>query len=818
MTPTKRTLFWIGLLLAGWGILVLDAGSTQDTKPRLRLAGSVDTRQEQRSAPPSLNTSASASRALLDRYCTTCHNARLKTAGLVLDAINVEDIGAAAETWEKVVLKLRTRAMPPDGLPRPDNASYDTLASWLEGELDGAAAAHPNPGRPALHRLNRAEYANAIRDLLGLEIDARSLLPADDSGYGFDNIASVLSLSPTLLERYMGAAHKIARLTIGDPSMRPTIETYEITKFLRQDDRLSDDLPFGSRGGAAIRHHFPLDGEYLIKIRLQRTYGDLVKGMENPNQLDVRLDGKRIALFNVGGDPRAKAAASDSLYHLTADAGLEVRATVKAGMRLLGISFLDTPSEPEGVHRLRLIDFAFEASTETNPGIATIEIHGPNNAQGAKDTETRRDLFVCYPKGAEDQESCARTILSRLARRAYRRPVAPRDVETLLEFYKTGSREGGFEAGIQLALERLLVGPDFLFRVERDPVDSTRPPVYRISDIELASRLSFFLWSSIPDDALLDIAAAGKLRDPVVLERQVRRMLADPRSAALVSNFGGQWLELRNMRLVNPDSKLFSAFDENLRIAFQRETELFLESQLREDRSVTGLLDANYTFLNQRLAEHYGIPNVYGSHFRRVTLNEDSPRRGLLGQGSVLTVTSYADRTSIVLRGKWVLDNILGAPPPPPPADVPALEDTKAKSGAATMRERMEQHRTNPVCTSCHARMDPLGFALEHFDAIGMWRTHDANAPINGSGVLFDGTMFNGPIELRKALLNHRANFARVVTEKLLTYALGRGVEYYDAPAVRTILRDAAPGDYRWSSIILGIVRSQPFQMRLRLS
>ena len=753
----------------------------------------------------------SAERALLNRYCVTCHNERLKTAGLMLDKMDVEKVSEGAEVWEKVVRKLRTGTMPPAGMPRPDEAAYDSFAGYLETALDSAAAAKPNPGRPAVHRLNRAEYGNAIRDLLALEIDAESLLPADDSGYGFDNIGDVLSVSPMLLDRYMSAARQISRLAIGDPTIRPSVKSYDVPKFSLQDDRVSEDSPFRSRGGIAIRHHFPLDGEYHLRIHLQKNRDASIIGLGEPHQLDVRLDGARIKLFTMEGNPDLKPE--------EVEAGLELRFQAKSGMRLLGISFLDESSLPEGmfkppVAKLQLYD---RNRTKGDPGVESVSIAGPYDVRGSGDTPSRDKIFVCRPNGAQDQdeELCAKQILSTLARRAYRRPVTDRDSQILLGFYKAGQSNGGFEAGIGMALQGMLVSPEFLFRIERDPPNLTPATAYRISDLELASRLSFFLWSSLPDEQLLDLAEQGMLKDREVLEQQVRRMFQDSRSKALVDNFAGQWLSLRSLRSALPDADTFLDFDENLREAFQTETDLFLESMLREDRSVLDLLNADYTFVNERLARHYEIPNIYGSRYRRVTLTDEA-RMGLLGKGSILLVTSHPNRTSPVLRGKWVLENILGAPPPPPPPNVPDLQETK-DTERLTMRQRMEQHRANPVCASCHARMDPLGFALDNFDAIGKWRTTEtaARIPIDVSGVLPDGTTFQGPVELREILLSHPEQFVTTVTEKLLTYALGRGVEYYDQPAVREIMREAVRNDYRWSALILGIVESEPFQMRM---
>jgi mono/diheme cytochrome c family protein len=769
--------------------------------------------------------SAASSRALLNEYCVVCHNDKLKTAGLMLDKADVQHIGTGAELWEKVVLKIRSGAMPPAGRRRPDKPAFDSFAAWLESELDREAAAHPNPGRPADHRLNQVEYSNAIRDLLALDIDAGSLLPADESDHGFDNIADVLSISPTLLERYIFAAKRISRLAVGDPSIAPAIQTFNISRSLRQNERMHEDLPYGTRGGTLVRHYFPLDGEYAVKVRLARNYtSSAIRAIETREQIDVLLDGAQVTRFRIGGecsggseDPRCSKSNSGygtPQYELTADDALEVRFAAKAGMHSLGVAFVKKGAATEGLGAT-VLPPRHSSSTYEAPqmDMEYVRLEGPFNATGPGDTPSRKQIFFCRPARPGEEESCAKKILATLARRAYRRPVTDGDVEPLLRFYREGRSEGNFERGIQTAIGRLLVSPQFLFRLEREQANVEPGGLYRLSDLELASRLSFFLWSSIPDDQLLDAAARGRLKDPKVLEEQVRRMLADSRATALVKNFGGQWLFLRNMKAVDPDANAFPDFDDNLREAFLRETELFLESQMREDRPLPELLTANYTFANERLARFYGIRNVYGTHFRRV---ESDPRRaGLLGHGSILTVTSYATRTSPVLRGKYLLDNILGAPPPPPPPNVPPLQETSARERPEqSMRERMEAHRQNPICAACHQRMDPLGFALENFDAIGKWRTSEGHLPIDASGVLPDGTKFQGPDEFRKVLMARRDDFARGFTEKLLTYAIGRPTAYYDMPALRTIMRDAAPGDYRWSSLVLGIVKSRPFQMR----
>lgn len=741
-------------------------------------------------------------RATIDRYCVSCHSDRLRTAGLSLQSADVGDVPRHAEVWEKVAGKLRSGAMPPAQAPRPNETETRAVAFWIEATLDEAARRHPNPGRPAVHRLNRSEYTNAVRDLLALDVDARQLLPADDQGFGFDNNADALGTSPGLMDRYLFAARRVARQAVGDPTMRPVVETFPVSRLLTQSDRMSEDAPFGSRGGLTLRHAFPLDADYVLRIRVQGA------ALRSAEHIDVRLDGERIAQFDTGqarvrrGDKAASEGAPDPV--------LEARFAAKAGPRALTVSLVQRHVASEGVMPVRLPvgNISFRAS-----GVSTIELEGPLNAQGPGETPSRQRILVCRPTNPRDEMPCATRILSAVARRAYRRPVTVRDVRTLIDFYKDGRAEG-FDAGIRTALERILIDPEFLFRVERDPATGTSGAAHPLSDLELASRLSFFLWSSIPDDELLDVAAGGRLRAPGVLTRQVQRMLADDRSRTLVTNFAAQWLHLRNMRAVAPDLVEFPDFDDDLREAFQRETELFIESQLREDRSVVDLLSANYTFVNERLARHYGIPNVYGSHFRRHTF--DRPERvGLLGHGSILTVTSYATRTSPVVRGKWLLENVFGAPPPAPPPNVPALKDNDQGRTPLSVRERMEQHRANPVCASCHARMDPLGFALENFDAIGKWRdAGEDDAPIDASGVLPDGSTFDGPATLRHVLLERRDEFASTVAEKMLIYALGRGVEYYDRPALRAIVRDAKVQGYTWSAIINGIVSSPPFQMR----
>jgi mono/diheme cytochrome c family protein len=831
---------WVGLLLLGVGALHVSAQKLQNSnavvQPQATAAQSAST------APSAAAPAAAASpqQALLKQYCITCHNQRLKTAGLALDSLDLNNIGANPAVWEKVVWKVRGGIMPPVNRPRPDHQAIDGFASWLEGQLDRAAAAKPDPGRVPAHRLNRAEYSNAVRDLLGVQIEA-SLLPADEVGHGFDNIAGNLALSPALLDRYMATARRISRLAVGDPSIGPgyTSRVYTVPMNMTQNDRMSEDLPFGSRAGIVARHQFPLDGEYHLRIRLKKSVYEYIVNLEEAHELDVRLDGARIANYTVGGVTKGKPAPVSFSgtfmaaggagfptqewddYRTSADSHLNLTISAKAGTHLIGVSFVAKSWEQEGVLQPPLREYGATVTeiTDTSskpegPGLESLTIDGPYNAAGPGQTPSRQRIFECHPSSAAEEPRCAKRILGTLARRAYRRPVVEAELAPLLDFYDQGRAAGGFDSGIESAIERILVDPEFLFRVEADPANLPAGSSYRVSDLALASRLSFFLWSSIPDDELLDVAAKGRLKDPGVLAQQVKRMLADSRSKALVDNFFSQWLQLRAIRGQAPDPNVFPEFDENLREAFMQETDLFLESQLREDRNVLELLSADYTFLNERLAQHYQIPNVSGSRFRRVTL-PDQRRGGLLGMGSILAVTSYGNRTSPVLRAKWLLENMLGTPPPPPPGDVPPFPPEAGENGEPrSVRERLATHRKNPVCANCHGPMDPLGFALENFDGVGKWRTLDANAPIDASGVLVDGSKFTGPAELRQTLLARKDQIVRTIAEKMLTYATGRGLEYYDAPAVRQIVRDAAKNDDRWSSLILEIVKSTPFQMR----
>jgi mono/diheme cytochrome c family protein len=761
-------------------------------------------------------------RAVLDKYCITCHNQRMKTGGLALDVLNLAQVSEHAETLEKIVRKLRTGAMPPVGRPRPDKALSDSVTSWIEAELDRAARERPNPGRSTLHRLNRVEYRNAIRDMLALEIDPAALLPADNAAYGFDNNADALSLSPVLTERYLGASARISEMALARVRGSSSPETFFVPTDRNQGSRFSEDLPWGSRGGMAIRYYFPVDGEYLFQLRLNESgAGGGIMGLTaEPHQLDVSLDRARVWTSTVGGPEVAKDRGEDRTEKILQ--ALQFRLPVKAGSHLIEVYFVQkTSAFLEDLFDPDLRRDPYRAGNG-EPGISSLTMTNPATADTAamKDSPSRRRLLVCQPaalsNSGTDELSCAKKIIATLARRAYRRPVTDEDLQIPLARYRDGAKTGGFESGLELAVRSILVSPNFLFRFENQPETAAPNAPYRLSDLELASRLSFFLWSSIPDDELLNVAEKKTLRSPAVLGQQVKRMLADPRSEALVSDFAGQWLQTRNVSGFRPSPELLFHFDDNLRQAFERETELFFESIVRENRSVLELLDADYTFVNERLAKHYGIAGVYGERFRRVSLPPDSVRRGLLGQGSILTGTSRANRTSPVIRGKWILENILGTPPPPPPANVPELKEERDPAKILPMREQMKQHRANPVCASCHAQMDELGFALENFDAIGEWRDIDAaGSPIDATAKLPDGTTFTGPAALRKVLLNHSDDFLTTLTEKLLTYALGRGLEAFDAPAVRQIKREAARANYSLASLIQGIVTSTPFQMRM---
>ena len=742
--------------------------------------------------PAAQDTDAPA--AVVTQYCTGCHNAQARTAGLVLDPAELVNAGRNVETWEKVIRKLRAGSMPPVNVPRPEPEDYETLASFLEAELDRASTANVNPGRlPLLHRLTRTEYRNAIRDLLALEnlpreMDYDLLLPADNASSGFDNIADLLFISPTTMERYLEAARKISRLAVGDPTAPEMVNIHRIHPESVQNARV-EALPFGTRGGLAVEGYFPVDADYVIDV-------ELAGRAREPHRLEITIDGERVELVTIGGEDAAPT---------------EFRIPIEAGPKLVGITFVQRNAAlEEATLRPRT------RSRGTQPAIASATIRGPYDVIGTGNTPSRRQIFLCQPGNPAEEAECAERILSNLVRRAYRRPATDRDLEDLRPFFDIGRQEADFDRGIQRALERLLVSPQFLFRIEREPTGIAADTAYRVSDLELASRLSFFLWSSIPDDELLNAALDGGLADAEILEQQVLRMLEDPRSESMVTNFASQWLFLGDVELKEPDPLVFRHFDETLRRAFERETELFVDSILRENRSVLELIDADYTFLNERLADHYGIPNVSGSDFRRVLLPGNSRRGGLLGQGSILMLTSYSTRTSPVLRGKFVLDNLLASPPPPPPPDVPALTINSRESGEAlSMRDAMIQHRANPVCASCHATMDPIGFALENFDAIGRWRDTDAGDAIDTAGVFPGGASFEGVDGLKQVLLRQPEQFANAVTEKLLMFAVGRNVQYYDAPAVRAIVREAREDNYRFTSLVLGVVKSAPFQMRM---
>jgi len=755
-------------------------------------------------------------KATIDQYCVTCHSTRLKSGDLVLENADVAHVATNVEVWEKVVRKLRAGVMPPQGARRPDDATMHALIASLETSLDQAAAAQPNPGRPLLHRLNRAEYRNAIRDLLNLDVDVTALLPPDDSAYGFDNISDVLGVSPSLQERYLTAAGRVSRLAVGDLAMRAGSDTYRVQQDVSQNQHI-EGLPLGTVGGLRVQHTFPLDAEYEFRTQLYRTNLNIVRGLQYPSEFEIAIDGQQVHHVTIGGNDDLAA-----MYDKPTDTGdavelrMRVRVPVKAGPHEVTATFIENMSVKDTV---RLQPFLRSSADNFDwagrPHIQTFSVTGPFNAVATGETASRREIFTCRPATPRRERDCATEILSRLARRAYRQPVSKAELEPILGFYDAARRRGTFESGIQRGLERILASPRFAFRVEHDPDSVTPGTPYRVSDVELASRLSFFLWSSIPDDTLLDLASRGRLKDPVVLDQQVRRMLADPKSSALVENFAGQWLQLRNVRSVLPNSDEFPDFDDNLRQSFRRETELLVESIIREDRNVLDLLRADYTFVNERLARHYGIPGIYGSRFRRVAVTDDA-RKGILGKGSMLAVTSHAERTSPVLRGKWVLENILGLPVPPPPPDVPQLKPAEEGQKPKTLREQMAEHRTNPTCATCHKVMDPVGLSLENFDAVGAWRTQEAGSPIDVSGQLADGRLVNGVVTLRQAILDKPELFVGTMTEKMMIYALGRGVSAEDMPGIRRILHDASANDYRFSSLVLGIVKSVPFQMRVK--
>ena len=751
--------------------------------------------------------------ALIDSYCVKCHNSEDWAGSLDFEALNRSDVTADAATWEKVMRKFRGNMMPPKGNDRPDDKTQVAFVNWLQGTLDAAILAHPNPGKSSLHRLNRTEYGNAVRDLLDLDVDISEYLPADDEGYGFDNIADVLRTSPSLLEQYLAASRKISELAIGDLATLPVSKTYRPKPDLPHNQHIPG-LPLGTRGGVLIEHNFPLDAEYDFNTFIVRNTVGYMSGLEWPHQFEISIDGEQVFTAQVGGEEdnlRSDtnfAEAGDAI-----DARLKTRIPVTAGHHTIAVTFIDK-NGAETHEPLELFTRNLDLQDMVGmPMLDYVDIVGPFNATGRGDTASRRGIFSCYPTATSEQRACAEEILGRIGKQAYRRPLAPADLNMIMSFYEDGLARGSFDDGIQTALRYILTSPEFLFRSEPDP-DSVQPgEVYALSDLALASRLSFFLWSSIPDDELLELATQNRLSDPDVFDAQVERMLRDPKAVALVDNFAAQWLFLRNLQSINPDTRTFPNFDDKLRQGFRTETTMFITSIMQSDAAVTELLTADYTFVNDRLAEHYGIPNIYGSHFRKVK-QVDPNRRGLLGQGSILTVTSYPNRTSPVLRGKWVLENIIGSPAPTPPPNVPSLTENTPGLAAMSVRQRLEKHREDPVCAGCHAVMDPLGFSFERFDAIGRARDKDASGLIDASGELADGTPVNGALSLQQALLQHPDYFVDTFTEKLLTYALGRGLEHYDMPIVRAITRQAEKDDYRFSAIIKGIVNSVPFRMK----
>jgi len=772
------------------------------------------TSAQQRQAEPG-QTTQTAPAAVLNTYCVTCHSDKARTGGLTLEHADVVDIPKGEQTWEKVIRKVRAGMMPPPGMPRPDKATLDGFSAFLENSLDQAAALKPRPGRATIHRLNRTEYANAIRDLLALDVDAASLLPPDDESSGFDNIADVLNVPPSLMERYLSASWNISRAAVGNPGIAPSMVTYRVRPDLSQDQHI-DGMPLGTRGGILIQHTFPLDGEYTIKVRLWRNTFDLMRGMEDPHDIEIAMDGARLQLVHAGGkEDFASMSANPGTFGAELDRRLTVRIAVKAGTHTISAAtILRSNVERDDLIKPFLRTTVDGLDITGDPSIDRLTIDGPYGQVGSGDTASRHKIFICTPHASSEEAACAKKILSALGRMAYRKALNDASLATLMDFYQRGrANNASFESGIESALQFILASPEFLFRFEPDPSNLAANTVYRIDDLALASRLSFFLWSSIPDDQLLTMASQGKLKDPVVLQQQVKRMLADRRSNALIANFAEQWLFLRNLKTAAPDLEAFPDFDDNLRRAMKEETTLFFDSIMREDRSVLDLLNADYTFVNERLARHYGMPNIYGSQFRRVKVPTDA-RRGLLGQASILTVTSYPNRTSPVERGKWILTNLLGVPPSPPPPNVPPLQENSENGKPRSLRERMEQHRKDPVCAGCHKSMDPIGFALENFDAVGHWRNNDEGGKIDPSGTMFNGAPLDGIVGLRKALVEQHEIFVGVMTEKMLTYALGRGLEYYDMPTVRKIVQEGRKNDFRFSSLIMGIVKSTPFQMK----
>ena len=781
--------------------------------------GSAPARPAPVQAPPAAPATYNA---MVERYCVTCHNERLQTAGLSLEGHDLARVVADRDVWERVARKLRTGAMPPNGAPRPEETVLNGFVASIETTLDRAAVARPNPGRPLLHRLNRVEYANAVRDLLALDVDPAALLPPDELSSGFDNIADALGVSSTLLERYLTAADRISAMAVGDMEMAPGGDSWATRADSHQLDQV-EGLPLGTRGGMLVTKHFPLDAEYTISARLYRTNNSFTRGLSAAHEVEFTIDGERVFLHTVGGTEDWTNLLANPGYADSVDARLQARITVKAGTHAVGITFLEKTAA-RGVTVLKPLRSPVDTvDSEGIPRIDSVNIAGPFNPSSPGDTASRRRIFTCTPDAAGSagpglqaaERRCATTIVSTIARRAYRRPVTAADVDALMAFYDMGRAKKGFDGGVQLALRRILVDPAFLFRAERDPETVRAGAAFRVSDLELASRLSFFLWSSIPDEELLRVATNRQLREPAVYAAQVKRMLADPKADALVTNFGGQWLQLRNLQRSAPDLMAYPEFDDGLRQGFRRETELLLTSLLRENRSVMELLTADYTFVNERLARHYGIAGVTGSRFRRVAVTSEA-RRGLLGHGSMLLVTSHPNRTSPVKRGKWILENLMGSPPPPPPANVPPLDETHDPARPLTMKERMEEHRRNPTCANCHRLMDPIGLAMENFDGIGAWRERESGVRIDAATQLADGSAITGVVALRQALLRRPDVFVRTMTENLLTYALGRALSPDDMPAVRAIMRDAARQDYRFQALVQGIVNSTPFQMRLK--
>ncbi len=790
-----------------------------------RVEADLQVRPDQQAQPDTVST-------LSRSYCQTCHNDRLKTGGLSLEGLTVD---RDAETWEKVIRKVRSGMMPPAGAKRPERAALDAFAGSIENAIDRAAAANPNPGRAPLHRMNRAEYENAIRDLLALDVDSSTLLPADDSSHGFDNIADVLGVSPSLLERYVSAAAKVSRLAVGERDAAPAQVTYTVKGDLSQNQTL-EGMPLGTRGGTTITHNFPVDGEYQIRLALLKlSFGQVFGEGAEGEELEVTLNGQRVKLFKLDevpmffmreskGSHPPKPQPTDPMEErvkMSPDIRLEFKLKVKAGPQTIGVAFLNKAQTINEDLVRRPVSSTYDVfigmqyGYTTAPHLSRVVVTGPYNPAGLGDTPSRRRVFTCKPAAQTDEAACAKQIISTIVRRAYRRTPTDADVEPLVAFYQEErNKTGNFEAGIEMALRRILADPEFIFRFEPPPAAVATNAAYRISDTELASRLSFFLWSSIPDEELLKLAIDGKLHQPAMLERQTRRMLADAKARSLVTNFANQWLFLRELKNANPDVTVFPDFDDNLRQAFQRETELLFESVIREDRSVLDLLDSDYTFVNERLAKHYGITNIYGPDFRRVPVPSDA-RRGLLGHGSLQLVTSNPNRTSPVMRGKWILENLLGTAAPTPPPDVPPLEE-KPTATAKSVRERIEQHRASPTCAGCHKIMDPIGLAMENFDAVGRWRTVDEGVAIDASGQLVDGTAINGPASLRQAMLGRQDVFVASLTEKLMMYGVGRETKYYDMPFVRAVMRDAAKNRYRFSDLVLGIVKSAPFQMKVK--